>query len=226
MGTAEKEMTPAPGEFQGRTDPPLRLAEELLISRGRNRLCYHHPSDPALVVKVPAGLDKTQVEANAREYRGYQDLVRRHGMISCISHCHGFVATDRGPGLLCDCVRNEDGSPAETIWDLLVHHEECDLPSILAVAEAFCQQLVTHDIRLFDLNPKNIALSRRCNGTYAAVALDLKGRFDNNEFIPFSTYSRFFARRKLVRRSRQLLDRIVLYRENRHRYRHLFQPPE
>jgi hypothetical protein len=198
---------------------PLVLSDGLLINRGRGRLCFRHPTDRSLVVKVAAGAGTAQQAANLKEWKGYRDLVRRHGTLPFISQCHGFVATDHGTGLICDCIRDRDGTIARTIYDIIVYDDDCDIDLIMVVAEAFGRSLIERDIRLFDLNPKNIALSRGAAGDYRAVALDLKGRFDNNEFIPFSSYIGFFARKKMRRRTRQLLERIRYFYENRNRYR-------
>lgn len=203
---------------------PLVLGDELLINRGRGRLCFRHPADRSLVVKVPAGAGTAAQEANRKEWLGYRELIRRHGRLSCISQCHGFIATDRGTGLICDCIRDANGAIARTIYDIIVYEEDCDIERIVAVADSFGRFLLEHDIRLFDLNPKNIALIMEQDGGYRAVALDLKGRFDNNEFVPFSSYIGFFARRKMQRRARQLLERIRFFRDHRHRYQTEQQP--
>ncbi len=197
------------------TETPLILNDTLLINRGQLRHCYRHPTDPGVVVKVPSGTRKDQLAANLKEYKGYQDLIRRHGQLNCISHCLGFSATNRGQGLVCECVRNEDGTIAKTIWDIIVYQDDCDLDSILKVTREFCSYLIERDIRLFDLNLKNIALSRQNNGTYRPMALDLKGRFGNNEFIPLSSYIGILARKKMTRRSRQLIERIRYFHANR-----------
>lgn len=219
-GAADEMAAPMTAQTDGqKAMEAIVLTDELLINRGRVRLCFRHPTDRELVVKVAAGAEKAQLAANLKEYRGYRDLIRKHGRLSCISHCHGFVATDRGQGLVCDCIRDEDGTISETIYDIIVNRDDADLELIVTVAEGFCGYLRKHDIRLFDLNPKNIALSRKRNGDYRPVALDLKGRYDNNEFVPFSSYIGFFARRKMARRSRQLLERIVFFHANRQRYR-------
>ena len=105
----------------------LVLRDDLLINRGKGRLCFRHPADRDLVVKVAAGDTPAQRSANDKEYRGYRDLLRRHGRLNCISHCHGFIATDRGTGLLCDCIRNADGTIAQTIYDIILRDDHCDL---------------------------------------------------------------------------------------------------
>ncbi|SHH30416.1 YrbL family protein [Desulfofustis glycolicus] len=207
------------GQIIADVEKPLVLSDELLINRGRGRLCFRHPTDRSLVIKVPAGTGNADQSANRKEWQGYRDLIRRHGRLSCISHCHGFVATDRGTGLVCDCIRDAHGTIARSIYDIIVFDDACDITRVLAVAEIFGRYLLERDIRLFDLNPKNIALVLEQDGGYRAVALDLKGRFDNNEFIPLSSYVGFFARRKMRRRTRQLLERIRFFHEHRDRYR-------
>ena len=201
------------------SEPLITLTDDLLINRGRLRLCYRHPTNRDLVVKVPAGTKSFELGANLKEYKGYHDLLKRHGRLSCISHCHDFTITDRGQGLMCDCIRDEDGRIAHTLWDIIIHRDTCNLDHLVRVVRMFCSFLVKHDIWLFDLNPKNIALSRQLNGTYFPVALDLKGRYDNNEFIPVSSYISYFARKKMARRIRRLLERIEFLYVNRYRFR-------
>ncbi len=206
-------MGPKKGAPSG---PPLHLDERLLLGRGQLRACYHHPDSPELVVKVAAGQAKVQLQANHKELKGYRFLLRRHGRLEWVSHCHGLVATTLGEGLVCDCIRDVDGTISRTIWDHIHSPEEPDLSFLLAIAGQFCRYLEEKDIWLFDLNLKNIALQRQADGVYRPVFLDLKGRYDNNEFIPFSSYIPCLARRKRRRRARQLLSRIRHFHALRH----------
>jgi hypothetical protein len=56
--------------------------------------------------------------------------------------------------------------------------------------------LTSKGIFIFDLNVKNIAFQLQSDNTYRPVAIDLKGRFDNNEFLPFSSYIKYFSQKK------------------------------
>jgi len=191
------------------------LDTDLLINSGKVRVCYQHPANSDLVIKIPVGNKKKEKQANIKELKGYQILMREHVDLFCISHCYGFVSTDRGKGLVCDCIRDDDGSISKTIWDVIVCEEECDIKYVQKVAEELCSYLTSRDIFIFDLNLKNIALKVQKDMTYQPVVLDLKGRYDNNEFIPWSSYIPYFARKKLLRRCRQLIDRISTFREQR-----------
>ena len=191
------------------------LDNRLLINQGRTRICYQHPGDKDLVVKVPCGNKKTDNRSNITELRGYQALMREQIDLFCISHCYGFVTTSLGKGLVCDCIRDDDGAVSRTIWDIIIYQDDCDVDHIKAVVNVFCRLLMQRDTRLFDLNLKNIVLKLQNDGVYAPFAVDLKGRFDNKETIPVSSYSRYFARKKMDRRRRQLIERISFFREKR-----------
>lgn len=191
----------------------------LLINSGKMRVCYQHPANADLVIKIPVGSKRKEKQANTKEIKGYQVLIREHVDLFCISHCYGFVSTDRGKGLVCDCIRDADGSVSKTIWDVIICQEECDIKYVKKVAEELCSYLTSRDIFIFDLNLKNIALRVQQDMTYQPVVLDLKGRYDNNELVPWSSYIKYFARRKLDRRCRQLIERISTFREQRKEFR-------
>jgi hypothetical protein len=186
-----------------------------LISSGTVRDCYRHPTDPGRVIKVAATKKKADLQANIRELRGYQILMREHVDLFCISHCYGFVTTDRGTGLVCDSVRDDSGEISKTIREIVVYGDGYDIDSILQAVEKFCDFFILKDVFLFDLNPRNIVLQKTLNGSYQPVVIDLKGRYENHEFIPLSSYIAYFARRKLKRRCDELIGRILRYHSKR-----------
>ncbi len=197
----------------------IYLNNSLLIGRGTLRACYLHPENSALIIKVPAGdLDKGG-QANHKELKGYRRLIREHGQLDCISHCHGTVDTSLGPGLICDCIRDEDGDVSKTIWDLVIYQDTCDIDYLQQVTGKFCDKLIEHDIFLFDINLKNIAMKRLNDGSYQPYAIDVKGPYDNPEFLGLSSHIRFLGRKKLKRRAAQLLARIAEFRQRREELR-------
>jgi len=193
----------------------IRLDPELLIGSGTVRACYHYPEKPELVVKVSLPGRAEGEAANTMEWKSYRRILRGNAEVDHISHCRGFVETDQGRGLVCDCIRDADGSVSETIWDIVVYRDNCDLDRLVSVADGFCSYLLANDLFLFDINLKNIALQVQPDGSCKPFAIDLKGPFDNKEFLRLSSRIRFLGRRKLQRRARQLRERIVLFRELR-----------
>ena len=137
--------------------------------------------------------------------------MRRHIDLFCVSHCYGFVTTNLGEGLVCDCIRDDDKSISKTISDILSSDDESDVHYILEVVRSFCDILIAKRVYVFDLNLHNIVLKLKHDGSYLPFLIDLKGRYDNNEFLPFSSYINYLSLKKLERRSRQLIERILLY---------------
>jgi len=179
------------------------------------RVCYHHPGNPRLIIKVPFQNKKEGKLANTKEMKGYHDLMRNQVDLNCISHCYGFVSTNKGLGLVCDCILDYDGSVSKSIYDIVLYQELCDVAFVKKIIKDFCDYLLFREIFLFDLNLKNILLRVGSDGSYEPKAIDLKGRFENYEFIPYASYIKYFARKKMRRRIKQLLDRIEEYHTRR-----------
>ena len=186
----------------------LQLRPPAKIAGGKLRDCYMHPQDDNLVVKVACRDDAAHHRANLHEWRHYQYLSKRHGPLNFIPRYFGLVPTSLGQGLVVECIRNADGVIAPTLHALLTSGQPIDFNAVIDVLNGFCSELVTRNIQLFDLNLKNIAMRIAQGDRYQPVAIDLKGRYNNYEFIPVSSFIPFFSKRKLIRRSRQLLSRV------------------
>ncbi len=191
------------------------LDEANLISRGQLRSCYQHPENMDRIIKIPAGDKKECLAANISELKGYHSLMLKHTDLFCVSHCYGFIRTNLGRGLECDCIRDESGRISKTLWDIVIFEDDPDIDYIIKVIENFCDYLISEKIFLFDLNLKNVALRQLSDGSYQPTAIDLKGVYDNHELIPVSSYFEFLGRKKLKRRCSQLIDRIPYFREIR-----------
>ncbi|HKJ65211.1 MAG TPA: YrbL family protein [Desulfopila sp.] len=199
----------------------VELHDELIISLGRERICYRHPENDGYIIKIEQDKGVGRTSMNDKELEGYRLLQQEVTDISFVSHCHGYVDTTLGRGLLCDCIRDHDNAVSRTIWDIIVHEENCDIDAVLTTARKLCDLLMSGRIWLFDLNPKNIALKRLADGGFKAYVIDLKGRSENKELIPVSRYIEYFSLKKLQRRSEQLLARIEDYHQRREELRKL-----
>jgi len=193
----------------------IALDDQDLIGRGTLRACYRHPGHEDLVIKVPLPGSPGGDDANRKELASYRLFVRKHRELRHISRCHDFIETDTGRGLVCDCIRDYNGAVSKTIWDIVVHRDTCNVDAVLEAAGEFCEYLIAHDIFLFDINLKNIVLQVQKDARWQAWAIDLKGPHDNKEFLQLSSRFTFLGRRKLKRRTKQLLERIVQFREQR-----------
>ncbi|KUJ84570.1 hypothetical protein AWR36_002570 [Microbulbifer flavimaris] len=118
----------------------IYLAAEKPFARGGNRLCYVHPGDDGLCIKVrrpdftladrrrkkgfPKNLKPlSSFDDNLEEARVMASLQARYGELVFlhVSQCYGFVDTDMGRGLVSQLVRDDSGAISQTlkkvIWD-------------------------------------------------------------------------------------------------------------
>lgn len=191
------------------------LNEQNLVGRGTLRACYRHPDHEDLVIKVPLADTPGGDDANRKEWKSYLRFNSTHRELRHISRCHEFIETSKGRGLVCDCIRDFNGDVSRTIWDIVVRQDDCNLAAVLETTRKFCTYLLENDIFLFDINLKNIVLQVRDESDWQAWAIDLKGPCDNKEFLKLSSRLSWLGRRKLKRRTDELLERIVLFHEQR-----------
>ena len=185
----------------------IRLQDRDLIAQSKTRVCYLHPQDPAKVIKIvrekPAFWKQ---DANRKEWRHYLYLKRRHPKLDFTATYHGFVETNLGRGLVSDCIRDGDGNVSARLENVLANPGGYDLAAVAKTLDRICQIIIADNIQLFDLNRYNLLIQILPDGSYNPISIDIKGRYNNYEFIPISTYIPFFSRRKLRIRCRQLMQ--------------------
>jgi hypothetical protein len=176
------------------------------IGDSMTRLCYLDPRDPGRVIKIMRNKPVSRrYDSNWQEWQHYQYILKRHGHLDFTTVCHGFVETSLGPGLVFDCIRDHDGQVSSRLHKALTQPEKYDLQAVGAVLKRICRIIVEKNVQLFDMNLFNILIQIRDDGSYHPYVVDIKGRYNNYEWIPVSTYLPFFSRRKLRRRCGRLL---------------------
>jgi len=177
------------------------------IAASGSRACYLHPEDENKVIKiVRMKTTSRKKQTNWQEWKHYHYLLKQHGKLDFINECYGFITTDLGKGLVWQCVRDASGEISSTITNIMQSPDGYELEKVERALGHFCEFLIEKNIQLFDLNPGNVMIRIRPDGSYQAVSADIKGRYANYEFIPISTYIPFFSRRKLKRRCKELTD--------------------
>jgi len=197
----------------------INLQTARILGKGMERICYLHPTDSRLVIKIPQKEKEGSAHQNCLELKSYARISRKHGDIDCIAKCYGFIDTNLGEGLVCDCVRDYSGEISASLYEILVWEKDYTYNEIVRCVRVFCDFLFERNIQLFDLNAQNIVIKRTQKDEYRAVSIDLKGRYANNEFIPLSTYFPYFSRKKIQRRTKQLFARMEYFRQNGHLFR-------
>lgn len=200
----------------------LQLKDLQPFARGGNRLCYVHPDDAALCIKVrrpdfsleqrrtKKGFPKTLLplshfDDNREEYGVMTALDRSFGapLYRHVSRCHGFVATDMGDGLVSELIRNDNGAIAETLKKYLWDHGFDD--ACQRAVKQFCEHWRTLAIPSRDLLLHNIVVQMRGEAIERLVVIDGLG---SAGLIPFHWLPRALRQRKAERKIDNLYERI------------------
>lgn len=175
------------------------------IGAGQERVCYLHPDDPSLLVKIQKGASNKQTR---RELKLYASLARRGmGNYDHIPRFHGLVETSRGSGFVVDCITDFDGSISKSLW----WHFKRGYP----VAE-FAPYL--DDLRRYllqnrvifsvDMGRYNILFQKLSPERARLVVIDGLG---DHTAINWLDNIGYFARRKIHRRWRRFIGRLQNY---------------
>ena len=120
---------------------------EKFISKGGSRLCFAHPQDPKLCVKVP--IQPIHAAGLQQELDTYL-LVKEELSDYIVSYQPKLVETQLGWGLVCELIRNDDGNYAPD----LIHHliaKGCS-DEVHAQLNSFAKLILEKDIFFFDFN--------------------------------------------------------------------------
>ena len=143
------------------------------------RECYVHPLDRNLCVKVvkhKADLPELTREISvAKPLAPYlKDYIVRYD--------GGLVETDKGPGLVCELVRNEDDG--ELALSLAQYQERFGADDVEPELRNVLESLIRDNLFFYDFNRSNFVVKRMASGGKKVVFIDLKG-FHKNGYMGF-----------------------------------------
>ena len=198
-----------------------------VIARGANRICARDPdhADRCLKWELAAN-ERTAAGARARlrrhlahwipalgenatELRAWRTLRRRldTSATEVFASCDGIVATQWGPALRCELVRDADGAPARSLYAHLFEGTPYPAAALCTEIDRIEAWLLRHRVPLFDLNAGNFVVA----GTPEQPRLfciDAKSTLAGKEILPISRWSRRLMQRKIARRAERLRQRI------------------
>lgn len=178
----------------------IDLSHAYRIGAGNERICYAHPDNPNLCIKVYHSMDEilkhTKVvrQQNEMEHYYFDKLAQRHVPFLYIPKCHGWVETTLGKGLVFDRVIDEDGSPSQPLTQLLaqgvVSQQEAK-----QFLEQIQQYLLKYAIAVCDVSPGHILMQKQ-DGQWVPKVIDGIGSRYNDWKLYLLTYVHVMARRK------------------------------
>lgn len=171
----------------------IDLKNSPLIGKGEDRECYQHPEDYHKCVKVTVSGDYKQSNDEIKFYR----LMKKRGA-SCeqLAAFHGLVETSLGQGLVFTLIRDFDGKVSDSLGNYLSSNAY-SLRDFKLKLETLNRYLFDQRLIIRDLSPDNIVYQKTSENDGKLIIIDGVG---NNEFIPFSTYIDYLARKKIVRK--------------------------
>ena len=175
------------------------------IGAGQERVCYRHPDDTALVVKVQKGESSKQTR---RELALYHRLARR-GMnnFEHIPKFHGEVQTNLGPGFVVDYISDFDGSVSKSLW----WHFQRGYPvtELLPYLQDLRSYLLANQVVFsVDMGRYNILFQKLTTTQARLVVIDGLG---DHAAINWLDNIGYFARRKIRRRWQRFIGRLSSY---------------
>lgn len=137
----------------------VKLSDNLIIGKGRDRICYEHPTDSEQCIKISIKSNKQ----SKREVRYFNFLKRRKADLSKISTYLGKVITSRGIGYSFYLIRDFDGKVSRTLKQC-IESRELTIQDIRPSLVELKSYLITNKICVRDISPSNISCQKTHNG--------------------------------------------------------------
>lgn len=155
----------------------IHLSDDLIVGKGRDRVCYEHPQNSNLCIKISISNDKQ----SKREVSYFNFLKRTDADLSKISIFRGKKNTNNGLGYTFDLIRDHDGSVSKTLRQCLESQEfttQWIQPQLIKLK----QYLITNKICVRDISPSNIV----CKKTPHGIDLFIIDGVSNSNINPFT----------------------------------------
>ena len=181
------------------------LNDDLLIGSGRERSCYRHPKYPERCIKVVQSFSSRTKTRIKREIKYIQKYKRSPQPLEVIPSYYGRVHTNLGMGYQFELILDHDMRIAKK---LSLHLQEDGMSEKI-------HEYLLHTYRLFlnanavvsDLHADNLLLQKKSNIEERLVMVD---GFGNSDLIAICDYSKFFCRKKLIRKFTRMFESLGL----------------
>lgn len=172
------------------------------LGMGATRLCFYHPEDADKCVKV------------AMRYRNRPALQQELDAVRLCApsigsylpeYQPGLVETNLGPGLVCEIIRDDDGSPSRTLTHYVRRHSLHE--DTVAQLSVFAEKLINQHIPIYDFNPDNFLIQIKA-GRQILRFTDLKtyNRYKPYTYLRLERHIPVISRHIVRRRLRRLFN--------------------
>jgi hypothetical protein len=195
----------------------INIVKSGLVGRGLHRDCYRHPQNKNLCIKIVVH-GNAQVQ---REKRYYRHLEKRGISWDMIPMFHGDIETNLGRGSVFDLVSDHDGSVSKTLEYYLSSNKitEAHYNGLSNALYLLKDYLLQQHIITMTLKPYNVSCKKMKSGSFRLFIVDNLGTSD---FIPICNYSKYLAKKKILRKWKSFEDSILnIYEHNKALHRML-----
>ncbi len=180
------------------------LVLKKFIGKGATRICFEHPVCPEKCVKVAVRFrDADKLKAELKTYFYVKSYLGEY----VPNYDNPLADTNLGKGLVCELLRDDDGSYSRTLADYWVKNKiSADLVSQLRFLG---YHLIAHDLFFYDFNLQNFVVQIK-NGRQYLKYTDLKS-FNNYKSWTFLKLERIIvplARYLMTRRLKRLISTV------------------
>jgi hypothetical protein len=212
----------------------FRLSNLQPFASGEERDVYLHPEDDRKCIKIsnitPAedfrptslrdwlfwvtrGRDAGYFDINFTDDLFYRQLGQRNDpeVFKHIPKCYGLVDTDLGKGLVCELIKNEDGTPCITMKQYIQEHGAISDKKVISAVEDFLSWLIEKNIFLREMGGTNTFFQFKENGEVKLYHIDAVGCLD---LIPLANYWSWFSRLRIKIKINHLRRRKIKIKKN------------
>ena len=177
--------------------------EEDYIAEGMYQVCYRHPENKKICIKISKpNAVIPRVEKELKYYKQLNKRKRLKNRNSFFAKYLKTIDTNLGVGLSYDFITDEvSGEVSKTLEYYLLHPEaKMSIEILQQKYEGLIASLIDCKVMAVDLWARNICCQRMMDGDIRLVIIDGLGHRD---FLPLVDWFSYFTRKKLYRRMRK-----------------------
>ena len=186
----------------------LNLNEDKLIGIGSERKCYIHPHDKGKCIKITYKFGRRTKARGRREIKYSLKYSNLPDHLPSIPQYFGKVNTNLGIGHVFELILDYDGNISSKLSEFIKANEPNK--SLTDKISGLYQSFLQSRVIVSDLHPGNLVLQKSSADNYQLVMID---GFGNSDFIKICDYSRFFLKKKLMRKFTRMLAQLGLPNE-------------
>lgn len=178
----------------------IHLDNSNLIARGEIRSCYQVPGEDSLCVKVVHAECKKIPRSIKREL----DYIKKYSPRIRLPKYYATTLTNLGTGYIFERIKNYDGKTSMTLTDY--HRENKNIELTVSLLNKMFNSFLHNRIAVSDFHPGNILVNFDTPRNKPSLVL-IDG-IGNSDFIKICDYSKFFLKKKLVRKFNRLMRKL------------------